>query len=69
MSQTKLILEYLRQGNSLTPLEALNRFQTMRLASRILDLKREGHLIQTEIINKGSKSFASYKLTGQTSLL
>lgn len=69
MSQTKLILEHLRKGNSLTPIEALNLFGCFRIAARVLELKKQGHNIKTETIKKGKKSFASYKLTGQTTLL
>ena len=48
------ILEYLRSGNKLTPLEALGRFGCLRLDARIYDLKTIHHinidmrLIETE---------------------
>ena len=38
MSQNKQILEYLEQGNTLTALEALEKFDCFRLASRINQL-------------------------------
>ena len=38
-SQTKQILEYLRAGNRITPLEALRLFGTMRLNARIWDIE------------------------------
>lgn len=37
-TQSNQILEYMRQGNSITPLEALNLFGCMRLGARIYDL-------------------------------
>lgn len=63
MSQTTSILEYLKQGNSITALEALNSFQCMRLASRINDLKNMGYdVISTMAEVKSGKKVASYML-------
>lgn len=39
-SQTKQILEYMKQGNKITPLEALRKFGCFRLTSRIWDIER-----------------------------
>jgi hypothetical protein len=39
-SQTKQILEYIKQGNKITPLEALRKFGCFRLTSRIWDIER-----------------------------
>jgi len=39
-SQTKQILEYLQQGNTITPLEALRKFGCFRLTSRIWDIEQ-----------------------------
>jgi hypothetical protein len=36
MNQEQQILNYLREGNAVTPLLALERFGCMRLASRVL---------------------------------
>lgn len=62
MNQRQAILDYLKQGNSLTPLEALNKFGSFRLGAVIFELKKEGHNITTKIINNGKKHFASYKI-------
>ena len=63
MSQTASILEYLKQGNSITALEALNSFQCMRLASRINDIKNMGYEVISTIIEVNSgKKVASYRL-------
>ena len=62
MSQDRKILDYLKQGHSLTPLEALKIFGTMRLGSRINDLRKEGHPIKTTIIKDGEKHYASYTI-------
>ena len=38
MTQTEQILEYLKQGHSITPIEALNAFGCFRLGARIWNL-------------------------------
>lgn len=61
-SQNKQILSYLQQGNSITPLEALNHFNCFRLGARIFQLKKLGHPIETEMVYNNGKHFASYHL-------
>ena len=63
MSQSREILNYLKQGNEINPLLALERFGCMRLAARISDLRAEGFGIET-IVKKGhnGKVYASYRL-------
>lgn len=41
MSQNQAILDYLKAGNTLTGLDALRLFGTMKLASRISEIKDE----------------------------
>lgn len=64
-SQCKRILEYLKEGNSITPMEALKMFGTMRLGARIADLKDKGWSITTTMIRdeQTGKRYASYKIT------
>ena len=62
MSQNTQILSYLQQGKKLTPITALNKFGCFRLSARILDLRKQGHNINTEIITKQGKTFAQYSL-------
>lgn len=50
ISQTNQILEYMRAGNSITPLDALRLFGCMRLGARIYDLKQRGYEINTSIV-------------------
>lgn len=47
MTQKEMILAYLRENGSITPLEALKEFGCMRLTARIWDLKHDGHHILT----------------------
>jgi hypothetical protein len=62
MSQTKQILKYLQEGNTITPLEALNKFKCFRLGARIWDLKKKGYKIEPTIIESDGKHFAEYRL-------
>lgn len=60
-SQKQLILDYLLEGNEITPMDALNKFGCFRLGARIADLKKDGYDIKTRIA-KGGKNYAIYKL-------
>lgn len=62
MSQNKQILKHLQEGNTITPLEALNKFKCFRLGARIWDLKKKGFNIEPKIIESEGKHFAEYKL-------
>ena len=66
-SQNGHILSLLQAGQSLTPLEALERFGTARLAARIHDLAQgvydgKNYDIETVIMHREGKRFASYRL-------
>lgn len=47
-SQTSKVLAWLKSGKSITPLEALNEFNCMRLQARIYDIEQLGHKIKRE---------------------
>ena len=64
MNQKTQILEHLKNGKKITPIEALNMFGCFRLAAVVFDLKQKGYDIQTRIINNANKSFAEYSLNG-----
>lgn len=63
-TQTGQILAYLKAGNSLTPIEALQRFGRMRLGARIYDPKQAGHVINTLMVKdeKSGVRYARYSL-------
>ena len=61
-SQEDNILEHLKQGNRITPLEALHMHGCMRLASRISDMKKKGIPIESKTITVNGKSFKQYWL-------
>jgi len=47
-TQSESILQHLAEGNSITALEALYDFGCFRLASRISELKKSGHNIESK---------------------
>lgn len=49
-SQCNMIVAYLKNGFSITSLEALNLFGCMRLASRICDLRERGYNISKKSV-------------------
>lgn len=49
-TQSERVLEYIREFGSITQLEALRDLGVMRLASRISDLKKQGHPIEGMIV-------------------
>ena len=62
-SQESLILNYLRAGNSISPMEALRLFNCWALSSRIADLNRDGAGIKKKMIaGDNHKHFAKYYL-------
>jgi biotin operon repressor len=62
MRQVDAIRSFLLEGNSLTPIDALERFGCFRLAARIDDLRQEGLDIETVKERQNGKSYARYKL-------
>lgn len=54
-SQADLILEWMKEGNSITPLEALNRFKCFRLGARIADIKKKGYIVYSEFVTTNSE--------------
>lgn len=50
VTQNQRILNYIDQFGSITQLEALRDLGVMRLASRISDLRKQGHKIVSEVV-------------------
>ena len=62
-SQASRILAHLKDGNGITPMDALNLFGCFRLGARIADLKRMGYDIVTERVKvEDGKYVARYHL-------
>ena len=66
MSQTNEIMFHLRNYGSITPLEALDLYGCMRLAARVNDLRKRGHEIRTDTVERDGKRWAKYSLGRQT---
>lgn len=69
MSQTEKILEHLKSGRTLTPLEALQEFGCLRLAARVWELRSQGYDIQArDRVLPNGKHVAAYAYNGQLCL-
>lgn len=55
MTQKTQVLNHLKK-EPLTPLVALRKYGTFRLAALVFNLKDEGHNIMTERVNVGTKN-------------
>jgi hypothetical protein len=62
MSQSDEILAYLQQGKTLTPLEGLHLFGTLRLGARCFDLRKAGHDVRANKVERNGKWVAEYYL-------
>ena len=67
-SQNSRILKHLMKGKTLTPIQALNLFDSWRLARCIGDLRKDGFPIKTTMVTKGKKRFAQYSLNHHESI-
>jgi hypothetical protein len=66
-TQAHMVLQRLREGGGLTPMEAFNYMGITRLAARIDDLRRMGHRIVTHHVTTPTRygkkaTYASYEL-------
>jgi hypothetical protein len=70
LAQNEETLKYMRENGSITPFEAMSEFGCMRLASRISDLRRNGHIIKDEWVvvknRDGDKSRVKRYSLGET---
>jgi hypothetical protein len=63
MSQNEAILKHLKDGKTLTALEALHLFGSLALHSRISDLRQSGHNIIGPMIGlPNGKRVCKYRL-------
>lgn len=58
-TQTSNVKSYLLAGNTLTSVEAYEKFGCTRLASRIFDMRKSGITIKTEMV-EGRNRYGSY---------
>lgn len=50
-TQVQLILEYMDEFGSITPLEAIRDIGCYRLSARISDIKKRGYPVRTELVS------------------
>jgi hypothetical protein len=63
MTQTEEILNWLKDGNRITALEALDMFGCFRLGARIYDIKRMGYDIESRPFRtSGGATISEYRL-------
>lgn len=63
MSQNNQILNALKRGRKLTPIDALTEFGCFRLSARILELREQGFGIKSKLIKSSNgKRFAEYSM-------
>ena len=55
MNQAEQVLSILKERGSISPQSALRECGTMRLASRVLELRQAGYPIQTEMVETRSR--------------
>lgn len=60
-SQCEAIARHLRAGKTLTALQALRKFGSMRLGARVWDLKQRGMAIEKTMVTRGEKKVACYR--------
>lgn len=51
MTQCDMILRHLNDYGNITSLEAMKEYGILRLASRIIDLRRRGHRITSDTVS------------------
>lgn len=49
ITQTERIIRHIQDYGSITPLEAMQEYGIMRLASRMCDIKRAGYTVRREM--------------------
>ena len=63
-TQTEAIKRHLSTGKTLTALDALKRFNCLRLAARILDLRQSGFPVSSRLAyGRDGKRYAEYWMT------
>jgi hypothetical protein len=67
ISQTEAIRQHLEAGNTITPLEALSKFNCLRLGARIHNLKAAGMAICSRLVEQNGKHFAQYSIPTDSS--
>ena len=62
MTQEQMVLNHLKEGKSITPIDALNLYGCFRLSAVIFRLKEDGHDIVMQRVTRNDKWFGKYTL-------
>lgn len=62
MTQTQKIMDYMRKNGAITQMDALIECGCFRLASRISDMRRQGHAIGSRFITVTTRSGEQKKI-------
>jgi hypothetical protein len=65
MTQSEAILKHLKSGDTITSLEALQKYGCLRLAAVIHSLRKEGFDVGTEMVDVNGKTIAEYSLLNE----
>lgn len=69
MTQNSILLAALQRGESITTLEAMQRFGCCRLSERVRELEQQGYAIDHAPVHENGKRYVRYSLRGQLSLV
>lgn len=61
-TQKAMILKHLKTRGSITTLIATKQYQTFRLSQRIIELERDGYLINHTPVSKNGRRYMAYSL-------
>lgn len=61
-SKKQMILDHLKKGDSITPLEALNKYGSFRLSAVIFNIKELGYETHTEMMHDMETPYARYTI-------
>jgi hypothetical protein len=62
MTQKQQVLRHLRNCGSITQMIATKRYQILRLAARIHELRKERRLINDVYVSRNGKRYKAYSL-------
>lgn len=68
MSQKKIILEMLKSGEEVTPLTCFLKAKSLRTSERIRELTDDGWDIVSQLVHRGDKVVALYKLVPEEAI-
>lgn len=60
--QTEKVLKYMKAHGGITSMEAFGNLGITRLSGRIFELRKQGHVIKTEMITKKGSTYGVYRL-------